>query len=96
MNNRLYIWAEENDKIDETQASFRNRYFTINNSFTLQALVQKYLSKSEGRLYVHILYVDFAKAFVNISHSHLFNSLLKRVLVANLYVYYKVCLKTKR
>jgi hypothetical protein len=50
LNNRLYIWAEDNNKIDEVQAGFRNGYSTIDNLFTLQALVQKYLSKSQGRL----------------------------------------------
>ena len=42
--------------------------------FTLQALVQKYLSKKGGRFY--IFYVDMSKAFDRISHSCLFYRLI--------------------
>ena len=55
--NRLCIWSEECDKIDEAQSGFRSGYSTVDNMFTLQGLIQKYLSKPGGRFYV--LYVDF-------------------------------------
>ena len=45
ISTRLYNWAEENGKIDEGQAGFRKGYSTVDNIFTLQAMVQKYLSR---------------------------------------------------
>jgi hypothetical protein len=69
---RLYILAEKFDKIDESQAGFRAGYFTIDNIFILQSTVQKYISKSGGRFYIH--YVDFKKAFDGLKHFNLFNN----------------------
>ena len=48
ISTRLYNWAEENGKIDEGQAGFRKGYSTFDNIFTLQAMVQKYLSRPGG------------------------------------------------
>ena len=76
LNNRLYKWAELNSKTDEAQAGFREGYSTTDDLFTLHALIQKYLTKKHGRLYV--LYVDFTKAFDNILHPKLFSSLLDK------------------
>ncbi len=73
MNRRLTKWANDHNKIDESQAGFRAGYSTIDNMFTLQALVQKYLSKQGGRFYC--LYVDFSKAFDRIQHDKLWESL---------------------
>ena len=75
INNRLYEWAEATHKIDEAQAGFRRNYSTIDNLFTLQAIIQKCLSK-QGRFYC--LYVDFSKAFDEVNHSTLFEC-LKRI-----------------
>ena len=55
MHNRLYQWAEENNKIDESQTGFRKGYSTIDNLFVLMSLVQKYISKKGGRFYVYLL-----------------------------------------
>ena len=41
LNLRLIDWCETNDMISESQAGFRRSYSTIDNAFTLQALVQK-------------------------------------------------------
>ena len=49
MHDRLYQWAEENNKIDESQAGFRKGYSTIDNLFVLISLVQKYINKKGGR-----------------------------------------------
>lgn len=73
INKRLYEWAEENNKIDESQSGFRSGYSAIDNVFCLQAMVQKYLSKKGGRFYC--LYVDFRKAFDKINHNMLFQAL---------------------
>ena len=61
ISNRLYIFAEENNEIDEGQAGFRRGYTTDDNIFNLQAMVQKYISKKGGRFYC--IYIDFQKAF---------------------------------
>jgi len=37
INTRLYNWAESNDKLDESQAGFRQGYSTVDNIFYLQA-----------------------------------------------------------
>ena len=73
---RLYSWAEENSKIDETQAGFRQGYSTIDNIFTLMSMGQKYLSKKGGRFYC--LFVDFSKAFDRVNHVELINSLIRK------------------
>ena len=61
INERLSRFCEDNDLIPEAQAGFRKGYSTIDNIFTLQSLVQKYLTKQGGRFYT--LFVDFSKAF---------------------------------
>ena len=76
MYKRLYSWAEEFDKIDETQAGFRKEYSTVDNLFTLMAMGQKYLSKRGGRFYC--LFVDFSKAFDRVNHTELINSLIRK------------------
>jgi len=69
----LYDWAEENNKIDESQAGFRKGYSAVDNIFCFQEMVQKYLSKKCGRFYC--IYVDFRKEFDKINHNRLFVSL---------------------
>ena len=73
-NNRLVQWATINEKYNVAQAGYRKGYSTMDQIFTLQALVQKYLSKKGGRFY--IFYVDMSKAFDRISHSCLFYRLI--------------------
>ena len=65
LNRRLQKWSNENDLIDEAQAGYRKGYSTIDNVFTLQGLIQKYLSKKKGRIYS--LFVDFSRAFDGIN-----------------------------
>ena len=48
---RLDDWTAENNIMHESQAGFRRNYSTIYDIFTLQSLVQKYISKKEGRFY---------------------------------------------
>jgi len=74
INKRLYDWAEDNHKIDESQYGFRRGYSAVdNNIFCLQAMVQKYLSKQGGRFFC--LYVDFRKAFDKINNIKLVQAL---------------------
>lgn len=54
ISKRLTKWCKSNQIIDESQDGFRRRYSTIDNIFTLQVVVQKYLSKRKGRFNVFI------------------------------------------
>lgn len=74
LNNRLQQWCESADLLHEEQAGFRPGYSTIDNIFNIMAIVQKYLTKPRGRIY--IAFVDFSKAFDSIIHDHLWVSLL--------------------
>ena len=78
LTSRLQIWAEEKEVIDESQAGFRKGYSAIDNVFSLQALIQKYLCHSRGRFYC--LFVDFRRAFDSIAHNKLWDSYKGRVL----------------
>lgn len=73
INDRLYKWAETNGKISKSQAGFRHGYSTIDIIFSLQAMIQKYLSRKGGRFYC--LYVDFKKAFDKLNYSKIFSCL---------------------
>ena len=45
LNKRLSWWQEENNKIVEEQSGFRTGYSTMDNTFVLYAIVQRYLMK---------------------------------------------------
>ena len=51
LTKRLQSWCEQNQVLDESQAGFRKNYSTVDNIFSLQAIVQKYLSRERGRFY---------------------------------------------
>ena len=55
LNTRLSSWRNKNDIIEESQAGFRKGYSTSDNIFTLMTLIQKYLSKQNGRVYLYLL-----------------------------------------
>ena len=78
---RLSNWAEENGVIDESQAGFRKQYSTVDNLFSLQALVQKYLCRPRGRFYC--MFVDFKRAFDSIQHANLWLSLERKGITEN-------------
>ena len=59
MNKRLSWWQEVNNKIVEEQSGFRTGYCTMDNVFVLYAVVQRYLIKKSGKVYV--CFVDFKK-----------------------------------
>ena len=74
INDRLVIWASDNEKMYEEQGGFTKGKGTADHIFVLQSLINKYLSKKKGRCYT--VFVDFAKAFDTISHSHMFYRLI--------------------
>ena len=61
LNKRLTEWVEEHRLINEAQAGFRRNYSTIDNIFTLLALIQKQLL-SHGKL--HVAFIDFNKHLI--------------------------------
>ena len=73
LNNRLYNWLEENDKIVESQAVFMKGYRITDHIFSLYAIIQKNLSKAGGILYAAFL--DLRKAYDGVTHSTLFRAL---------------------
>ena len=75
LNSRLSSWAEECKVHHEEQAGFRHGYSTVDQIFVLQSMVQKYLCRKRGRLYV--MFVDFATAFDSVSHFLLWYRLIK-------------------
>ena len=75
LKNRFVRWEEDNGLQYEEQAGYKKGYSTIDNMFTLQSLVQKYISKEKGRYYV--IFIDFSKAFDMIPHSLLWYKLSK-------------------
>ena len=102
MTVRLASWADLNDVIDESQAGFRKGYSTIDNIFSLQALVQKYLCRERGRFYC--IFVDFKRAFDSIEHVNLWHSLERKGINPNgkflgifksIYSQLKSCVKCK-
>ena len=97
---QAYNWAEEHNKINESQSGFRRNYSTTDNLFSLNAIIQKYLSRKCGRFYC--LYVDFKKAFDTLNHKKIFE-MLRRIGVNGhmlntlqlMYTYLKSCIKTR-
>ena len=76
LTEQLTKWVEENNIIHEEQSGFRQNYSVIDNTFALQSLAQKYLSKRKGRFYC--LFIDFKKAFDSIDHNRLWDSLTRK------------------
>ena len=75
LNKRITAWSDQNNLIDESQGGFRAGYSTIDNIFVLHTIVQKYLLKRSGKVYV--CFVDFQKAFDCINRDILWRVLKK-------------------
>lgn len=75
LNKRLNKWLDLNNKLLETQAGFRKGYSTSDNMFILDTILQKYLTKPKGRVY--IFFVDFSKAFDQVPRELLMERLAK-------------------
>ena len=70
LNKRLYVWAEDIGSISSCQSGFRKGFSTMDNIFTLYAIIQNYLRKRRGKFFC--LFVDFAKAFDSVNYHYLF------------------------
>ncbi|XP_077978836.1 uncharacterized protein LOC144434256 [Glandiceps talaboti] len=70
LNKRLYVWAEDIGSISSCQSGFRKGFSTMDNIFTLYAIIQNYLRRRRGKFFC--LFVDFAKAFDSVNYHYLF------------------------
>ena len=62
INNRLYNWAEHEDKISKEQAGFRKNFSTTDHIFTLHSMISNCLyGRRRSKLYV--AFIDYQKAF---------------------------------
>ena len=59
--------GDENAKIIEEKSGFRTGHSTVDNMFVLYAIVQRYLLKKSGKIY--ICFVVFKKAFDTIQRN---------------------------
>ena len=72
--NQLYLWAEENNEIDEGQAGFRKGFSAVNNIFNIyRQWCKNIFPKNDGRFYC--IYIDFQKSFDKIRRDVLLRSL---------------------
>ncbi|CAL8110658.1 unnamed protein product [Orchesella dallaii] len=74
MLKRLETWVEDCNILPESQAGFRKKRGCVDHIFTLDALRQ--ISKRRRRKRkLHLVFVDFARAFDSINHQKLWNRL---------------------
>ena len=66
---------DDHEKIVEAQAGFRKGYSTIDHIYTLSAIIEKYLSRKGGKLYV--AFIDLRKSFDSVDCASLFLTLVK-------------------
>ena len=66
---------DDHERIVEAQAGFRKGYSTIDHIYTLSAIIEKYLSRKGGKLY--LAFIDLRKAFDSVDRAALFLTLVK-------------------
>ncbi|CAL8100782.1 unnamed protein product [Orchesella dallaii] len=71
---RLENWAESNAVLPESQAGFRKSRSCVDHVFTIEALRQISKRRMKKRK-LHLLFVDFARAFDSINHKKLWSRL---------------------
>ena len=74
LNDRLYELSDEVGLISESQTGFSKGYSTLDNIFSLHALIS--ISMSLGKI-LYCTFVDFSKAFDTINRSSLWVKLQK-------------------
>lgn len=73
LEKRLRFWLEEEGKIGESQAGFREKRGTRDHVFTLNSLVNNKLKEKGGKLYA--CFIDFKTAFDAIDRKKLIEKL---------------------
>ena len=59
---RVTFFVNIYDKISKAQFGFREGYSTVDNAFILNSIIERYLAKKKGTLYV--CYVDFKRVTI--------------------------------
>ena len=87
-------------KISESQSGFKQGYSTIDNAFILRSIIERYLNRKRGKIYV--AFVDFQKCFDTIDRSLLWQTLrnvgIKGKLfqaLQSMYISVKACVRCK-
>jgi hypothetical protein len=100
LNERLYMFLDDNKLLGKEQAGFRKGNSTIDHIFALHSLVDLYLQKKK-RLFC--TFVDFKKCFDNVQHVILWEKLLSLqingnilLVIKDLYAKAKSCVKTAK
>ena len=75
LNQRLYLYFEENKILHNSQIGFLAENRTVDHVFTLRILIDKYVHYHKEKVYT--CFVDFRKAFDSVWHEGLFYKLLK-------------------
>ena len=75
IHNRLTRWIEENEKLPECQAGFREKRSTLDNLFVINAAIQVQIRKKSGKSYA--LFFDLKRAFDSVHHNVLRSKLSK-------------------
>jgi len=73
IQSRIYGTLDANQ--GEGQAGFRKDYSTIDHIFTLDQLIEK---TKEYNIDVHLLFIDFSKAFDSVSHNYMWQTLVNQ------------------
>ena len=83
MNQRLYLYFEENKILHSSQIGFLPVNRTADHVFTLRTLIDKYVHYHKEKVYA--CFIDFRKAFDSVWHEGLFYKLLKVNIGGNFY-----------
>lgn len=73
IKNRIYNILDQNQGIE--QAGFRKNFSTIDHLFTIGQLIEK---ANEYNIEIHMIFVDFNKAFDSVKHSRLWEALVNQ------------------
>ena len=86
----LQEWIEQNSLMGECQACFKKDYSSVDQMFTLMAMIQKRFPLTR-KLYV--AFINFVKAFDSISGKLLWPILMKMVLRVDCIRALKICMQ---
>ena len=76
ISKRLGTYIEHFGMLESEQAGFRKNYSTVDHLFVLYTLINIYVTKEKKKLYC--TFVDYSKAFDNVSRIHLWSKLLSQ------------------
>ena len=83
LNRRITFYVNMYGKISEAQFGFREGYSTIDNAFILNSIIERYLAKKKGKIYV--CFVDFKRTFDSVNRQKLWSVLKTNGLKGNLF-----------